>query len=93
VSNRRRLPGARPQAVHCGTCGRGIGKLATRIVLPDGRVVCGGCRDGNRLVQVLACGHVGMPGMQVVRVGDGFVCSSCGADSVRARKEMMANGN
>jgi len=73
-------------------CGRGIGKLASQVTLPDGRHVCGGCRDAGRLVQVLACGHIGMPGMQIVKVGEGWACSSCGADSVRARKEMIANG-
>jgi hypothetical protein len=71
----------------CAVCGHGIGKLATQIRLPDGRVVCGYCRDKGALARRLGCGHVGMPGMTVFRAGsDVHICKACAADSMKAAK-------
>ena len=70
----------------CAVCGHAIGKLAARIPLPDGRVVCGFCRDRNVLARRLACGHVRPPGTAVVRISDHFMCQACATDSMKALK-------
>jgi hypothetical protein len=79
MSNRRRLPG-RARGPHCAACGHRIGALDTRIGLPDGRSVCGYCRDRGVLARRLPCGHTGVPGMTVIADSAGlgnFQCPRC----------------
>jgi hypothetical protein len=79
MSNSRRLPRART-GPHCAACGHRIGALAARVDLPDGRSVCGSCRDAGVLSRRLPCGHLGVPGMTVIAdsadLGN-FQCPRC----------------
>ena len=79
MSNSRRLPG-RARGPLCGSCGRRIGANAARVDLPDGRSVCGACRDAGVLWQRLPCGHTGLPGMTVIADSadrSNFQCPRC----------------
>ena len=84
MSNRLKLKGTRPPLPHCGVCGGRIPKGMVRNELPDGRLVCTRCTETGVLMQRLACGHMGIPGMTVFMEGnDGksFVCERCSTNA------------
>jgi hypothetical protein len=81
MSNRQRLPRART-AVHCASCGRGIGKTARRADTVMGPV-CARCTDGGALLRRLDCGHMATAGNSVAAAGGKYLCAACARDSMR----------
>lgn len=85
MSSRRRLKGSRAERPRCGSCGRTAG--AGAVTLRDGRKICPRCRDAGVLMQRLACGHMGVPGMLVITDNGEFQCAQCSPYSTHpARK-------
>lgn len=76
MSNARRLPQARQRRQPCARCGRGIRPGRGAVAMRDGRAVCAACADTG-LMRRLSCGHMGVPGMTIVREGSMFRCAQC----------------
>lgn len=86
MSNRLKLKGSRPPLPTCGACGGRIPKSMGRTELSDGRLVCARCMESGVLMQRLACGHMGIPGMRVfMEVNDckTFVCERCSTNAAQ----------
>lgn len=74
MSNRRRIRQASAGRQPCAHCGRGI-RPGRGVGLPGGRAVHDAC--AGALPRRLDCGHMGLPGMTIVREGGMFRCARC----------------